>query len=670
MTEPFQSRILVFMNTLEIRCSKKLQIIYLNQQSLISEENHMHIKTKSQRFMVFVSKVFKCISKLNRSSNDLFVCFAISNIELPYIILNMDSFSLVFVFTGFKTAKSITYVTIIQMKQVNLRFRKIMTYNLRDRNLMNIKATYLGSSGSDNDSHDEATDSDPDFGRPPPMPNPNQNNVRLFEAMQRSVGIQIANSWGANSSRNTTGIVERRRPGRPTKARANGEENRQGIIERHRRRRRRKRTNFSQFLEEIITKKTVLSWLIRLGIVEENEVVRYVQSESRNKMGEGKVNKEGILCSCCSRQITVGEFEIHSGFKTGKPYKHIVLAVSQLSLFDCQIEALEGRNEEEKCTYNNMQPEATAVDKNDDACMICADGGDLICCERCPSTFHPKCIFMENIPQGDWLCPYCVCKYCASGDGLLKKCVQCEKLYHSKCGGENLDLMNSPASLFCGSSCTKIYEGLRDMLGVKNNLQDGLSWTLLQRTEQPFGSYKYNKVQINSKVALAWLVMNECFLSTIDRHTRANIIQSIVYNRGSNLTRINYSGFYTAVLEKNDEIICVASIRVHGKRLAEMPFIGTRGVYRRQGMARILLNCVESALRDLEVEKLVIPSVDQLVDMWIGKYFFARIEEVRLKKELCQYNTVMFPSAVVKLHKNLAMLPDLNIGPSATNGVF
>ena len=73
------------------------------------------------------------------------------------------------------------------------------------------------------------------------------------------------------------------------------------------------------------------------------------------------------------------------------------------------------------------------------------------------------------------------------------------------------------------------------MLGVRNDLQDGLSWTLLQRTEQPFGSnagYVYNKVQSNSKIAVAWLVMNECFLSTIDRHTRANIAQSIVYNRG------------------------------------------------------------------------------------------------------------------------------------------
>lgn len=81
----------------------------------------------------------------------------------------------------------------------------------------------------------------------------------------------------------------------------------------------------------------------------------------------------------------------------------------------------------------------------------------------------------------------------------------------------------------------------------------------------------------------------------------------------------------------------------------------------KRNSANNLLNL--QTLYALKVEKLEIPSLEQVVEMWIQKYFFSRIEDEWLKKELSQYNTVMFLSPVVKLHKNLAMLPDMNMSP-------
>ncbi|KAJ8917325.1 hypothetical protein NQ315_002347, partial [Exocentrus adspersus] len=49
---------------------------------------------------------------------------------------------------------------------------------------------------------------------------------------------------------------------------------------------------------------------------------------------------------------------------------------------------------------------------NHDSCDACGEGGELICCDKCPSSFHLGChdppLEEQDIPQGDWLCHSCI----------------------------------------------------------------------------------------------------------------------------------------------------------------------------------------------------------------------------------------------------------------------
>lgn len=48
---------------------------------------------------------------------------------------------------------------------------------------------------------------------------------------------------------------------------------------------------------------------------------------------------------------------------------------------------------------------------NHDCCDSCNEGGDLICCDRCPATFHLQChdppLDEESLPSGEWICHRC-----------------------------------------------------------------------------------------------------------------------------------------------------------------------------------------------------------------------------------------------------------------------
>lgn len=50
-------------------------------------------------------------------------------------------------------------------------------------------------------------------------------------------------------------------------------------------------------------------------------------------------------------------------------------------------------------------------DEHQEFCRVCKDGGELLCCDSCPSAYHTFCLNppLTDIPDGDWKCPRCSC---------------------------------------------------------------------------------------------------------------------------------------------------------------------------------------------------------------------------------------------------------------------
>ncbi|KAK2417572.1 Acyl-CoA N-acyltransferase with RING/FYVE/PHD-type zinc finger protein [Trifolium repens] len=312
-------------------------------------------------------------------------------------------------------------------------------------------------------------------------------------------------------------------------------------------------------------------------------------------------------------------------------------------------------------------------DRNDNDCYLCKLGGDILCCDCCPSSFHKECLGIEEPQSDNWYCHWCCCKFCGEFEQreitnnpkyglLLVSCRSCRRNYHRACVdniGYETDHFNG--AFICGKKCQEIYERLEMLLSEKHQIGDNFECNFLNISHDTGSSA--------SKLDGALSILQGYFGQPIINHGDRNIdlIRSIVFSQWSNSHYYNYDGFLTVTLEKGDEIICVANIRVHENQIAEMPYIATHNAYTSQGMCRRLFDAIEAALSYLNVEMLIIPSLDEVARFWVSSFQFEPIDEatkILMKERVVPFNDVTMLQKKILKHtlssENLSFIEVFN----------
>ncbi|VAH55085.1 unnamed protein product [Triticum turgidum subsp. durum] len=431
-----------------------------------------------------------------------------------------------------------------------------------------------------------------------------------------------------------------------------------------------------------LARKTVLCWLIATGFLTVKDVIQYRDLKSNEVVKDGQVTWEGILCKCCAKTLSVSEFKAHAGCCLPKSSLGLFLQ-SGKSYTLCQLEAWSAELMSRRSDACGRKVEA--MDENDDTCGFCGDGGELLCCDNCPSTYHEACLSAQELPEGSWYCHNCSCRKCGTpvsenevpSSSDILKCLQCGDAYHDTCINHEMLPCDDKRSntWFCGRYCKEIFLGLHSHVGIENIIDNGLSWTILKCCSDGRKLHSARKIaqmtECNTKLAVALTLLEECFIRMVDPRTGVDMIPHVLYNKGSNFARLDYQGFYTVILEKGDEILCVASIRLHGTKAAELPFIATCVDYRRKGMCRRLLDIIEKMLRSFHVEMLVLSAIPELVNTWVSGFGFKPIKDDE-RKQLRNVNLMLFPGTSLltkRLDGNMTTKPEKEEGTHNVSGL-
>lgn len=142
----------------------------------------------------------------------------------------------------------------------------------------------------------------------------------------------------------------------------------------------------------LIGSRTVLSWLIYSDVFSVNEVIQYRNLKDDTVIKDGLITRDGILCKCCNKVLSISQFKVHAGFRLNRPCMNLFMEFGKPFTL-CQLEAWSAEYKARKVAPQTEQVDEE--DENDDSCGRCGDVGELICCDNCPSAFHQACLFEQ-----------------------------------------------------------------------------------------------------------------------------------------------------------------------------------------------------------------------------------------------------------------------------------
>ncbi|XP_057742416.1 increased DNA methylation 1-like [Arachis stenosperma] len=126
------------------------------------------------------------------------------------------------------------------------------------------------------------------------------------------------------------------------------------------------------------------------GLPDGAKVAYYARGQ---KLLVGIKRGSGIVCGCCNTLVSPSQFEVHAGWASRrKPYAYIYTS-DGMSLHELAMFILKERKYTAKY--------------NDDLCVVCWDGGNLLLCDGCPRSFHKECASVSSVPRGNWYCQIC-----------------------------------------------------------------------------------------------------------------------------------------------------------------------------------------------------------------------------------------------------------------------